>query len=117
MYTVIYFYRVKQEKVGSFIGINNRASEIYMSYGALEEKTYQAENLHGKNEFKGLLDVIQKEENEDIFLGQSVFRNKSHYDDVMKQVNDNPEIKQLFNEMSDTIDLSKVITATFSTDD
>ncbi|QKY71529.1 DUF1428 family protein [Lentibacillus sp. CBA3610] len=116
MYTVIYLYRVKKEHVQGFLDINTRAGEIYMSYGCLEETIYQAENLHGDNNFKGLIDVIQKEENEDIFLGQSVFRNKSHYDEVMEQVKANPEVSQLFDELSDTIDLSNVITARFSTD-
>ncbi|SFB16297.1 Protein of unknown function [Lentibacillus halodurans] len=116
MYTVIYLYRVKQEHVQTFTNINSQASEIYLSNGALEDNTYRAEDLNGNYGAKGLIDVIQKEKNEEIFFGQSVFRNKSHHDDVMAQVNQNPEIKELFDDITNIINLSNVVTATFTTE-
>lgn len=115
MYTVIYLYRVKQEYIQTFIDINNQAGDIYLAHGALEDNTYRAEDLSGKHGCKGLIDMIQKEEDEAIFFGQSVFRNKSHHDDVMAQVSQNPEIKELFDKMATIIDRSKVVTATFTT--
>ncbi|HLR61451.1 MAG TPA: DUF1428 family protein [Lentibacillus sp.] len=116
MYTVIYLYRVNRKHAQEFIDIKKQAGEICLSHGALEDNTYLPENLHGNYGCKGLVDVIQKEENEEIFLGQSVFRNKSHHDDVIKQVDENPEFNKLFNEITSMINLSKVISATFSTD-
>lgn len=116
MYTVIYLYRVKQEKLQSFIEINEKASEIYLSSGALEDMTYVADNLNGTNGCKGLLEFVDVAEDESVVFGQSVFRNKSHYSEVMNQIDHDSEIIQLFDEMANTIDLSKVITSTFSTD-
>ncbi|WP_174615937.1 DUF1428 family protein [Virgibacillus ihumii] len=116
MYTVIYLYRVKQEKLQHFIEINEKASEIYLSSGALEDMTYLADNLDGSNNCKGLLGVVDVADDESVVFGQSVFRNKSHYNEVMEQVDSDPEINRLFDEMKNTIDLSKVITSTFSTD-
>ncbi|WP_164670050.1 DUF1428 family protein [Virgibacillus doumboii] len=116
MYTIINLYRVKKEHVQSFIDINDRASEIYLSYGALEDNTYHASDLNGKHGCSGLIDIIDVKDDEVVFFGQSVFRNESHHDDVMSQVDDDPEIYTLFDEISKVIVLSKVVTATFSTD-
>ncbi|ALX48982.1 DUF1428 family protein [Lentibacillus amyloliquefaciens] len=116
MYTLIYLYRVKLESIETFIDMNHQAGEIYMSHGSLEEKTYQAEDLSGHHNYKGLIEVIQKEDDEVIFLVQSVFRNKSHYNDVMDQVSIRSDIRVIRSELGHTTDLSNVITATFATD-
>ncbi|WP_077324538.1 DUF1428 family protein [Virgibacillus siamensis] len=116
MYTVIYLYRIKQEKLQNFIDINEKASEIYLASGALEDMTYLADDLNGNHGCKGLLEFIDVAEDEAVVFGQSVFRNKSHYNEVLDQVNEDPEINELFDEMKHTVDFSKVITSTFSTD-
>ncbi|GAA0598134.1 hypothetical protein GCM10009001_12830 [Virgibacillus siamensis] len=116
MYTVIYLYRVKQEKIQKFIDINEKASEIYLSSGALEDMTYLADDLDGNHGCMGLFDVIDVADDESVIFGQSVFRNRSHYDEVMEQIDNDSEVKQLFDEMRDTIDMSRVITSTFSTE-
>ncbi|WP_099157626.1 DUF1428 family protein [Virgibacillus ndiopensis] len=115
MYTVIYLYRVKKMHTQQFIDINEKAGEIYIAHGALEDNTYRADKLDGEHDCTGLLDIIEVAENEDVFFGQSVFRNKSHYEEVMKNVNNVEKIDQLFKEMTNIIDLSKVISATFTT--
>lgn len=116
MYTLIYLYRVKHENIQSFIDMNHQAGEIYMSHGSLEEKTYQADNQSGYHDYKGLTDIISKDDNEAIFLGQSVYRNKSHYHDVMDQVSDRSDIRLIRDQLADTTDQSRVIAATFTTD-
>jgi uncharacterized protein YbaA (DUF1428 family) len=107
---------VNQENKQRFMEISEKASEIYLANGALEDNTYYADDLSGEHKCAGLIDVMNVAENETVFLGQTVFRNKSHRDDVMTQVNLDPEIIQLFAEITELIDLSKVITASFSTD-
>ncbi|MFB4168526.1 DUF1428 family protein [Virgibacillus sp. JSM 102003] len=116
MFTVIYLYRVNKEHAQTFTDINEKASEIYLAKGALEDKTYHADDLNGKYGCAGLLDIVDVKENEVVYFGQSVFRNKNHHDDVLNQVNDDPDINDLFDKMTRIIDLSKVVTATFSTE-
>ncbi|WP_188455179.1 DUF1428 family protein [Virgibacillus oceani] len=115
MYTVIYLYRVKKIHVQQFIDINEKAGEIYMAHGALEDHTYCADDLNGMHGCTGLLDVINVDDDEELFFGQTVFRNKSHYEEVMNNVNHDEKIKHLFQVMTNYVDLSKVISATFTT--
>ncbi|ASK61980.1 hypothetical protein CFK37_07310 [Virgibacillus phasianinus] len=113
MYTTIYIYRVKRENVESFLDINEKASEIYLANGALEDNTYLADDISGDHGCSGLVDLIDIKDNEVVLFGQTVFRNKSHCEAVMKLVNDDEEINKLFNDMTEIIDLSKVVTASF----
>ncbi|MFC4556798.1 DUF1428 family protein [Virgibacillus kekensis] len=116
MYTVLYLYRVNKKQVDSFIDINEKASEIYLANGALEDVIYRADNLDGKHGLTGLIDTVDLLPEEELLFGQAVFRNKSHHKDVMKQVDNDPEIIQLFNRVKEITDISRIITATFSTD-
>ena len=52
-----------------------------------------------------------------VFLGQSVFRNQSHYEEVLDRVTQNKEAKQLMATLADTVDDSKTFTGSFSTPD
>ncbi|MFD1039970.1 DUF1428 family protein [Virgibacillus byunsanensis] len=115
MYTVIYLYQVKRDQEQLFLEINEKVSEIYLANGALEDRVYRADNLQVKHGGLGLLDLISIENHETIFFGQSVFRNKSHYEEVMTLVNNDNQIKQLSNDISACIDLSTVVSSSFST--
>lgn len=117
MYTVIYLYRVNKEKVQPFLDINDSINEIFLENGALEDKIYEAENLDEKNGFAGLLDLVDVTHNEQVFFGQSVFRNKSHYEEVLDHVNSNDDLNQLINELKKVVDYSKVFTGSFTTPD
>lgn len=117
MYTVIYLYRVNKEKIQPFLDINDNISEIFLENGALEDKIYQADNLDKKDGFRGLLDLVEIIHSEQVFFGQSVFRNKSHYEEVLNHVDSNDEINQLITELKTAIDYSKVFTGSFTTPD
>lgn len=117
MYTVIYLYRVNKEKVQPFLDINDNISDIFLENGALEDEIYQSDSLNGKNGFRGLLDLVHVTPNEQVFFGQSVFRNKSHYEEVLDHVNSNDELNPLINELKKSVDYSKMFTGTFTTSD
>ncbi|GGB50447.1 hypothetical protein GCM10011409_30040 [Lentibacillus populi] len=117
MYTIIYIYRIKKVHEQTFLDITEKASEIYLANGALEDTIYLADALHGQHGCTGLMSIIDVAEDEAVYLGQSVFRNKSHYEDVMKQVNQDEEISRLYDEMTKIIDFTRVISATFTTGD
>lgn len=114
MYTTIYIYRVKKENIESFIDINEKASEIYLANGALEDTTYRADDINGDHGCAGLKEMIDIKDDEVVFFGQTVFRNRSHCEAVMEHVNNDKKIKKLFKDMAAIIDLSKVVTASFS---
>ncbi|MBP1970629.1 hypothetical protein J2Z83_002765 [Virgibacillus natechei] len=115
MYTVIHLYRVKKENVEIFLDIRDRINEIHLLNGTLEKTIYHVDNLDGHHGCNGLHSLISVNNNEQIFFGQSIYRNKSHYEDVKNQVNHNDEMNQLLEELKKNIDLSETITASFTT--
>lgn len=117
MYTVIYLYRLNEENKQPFLDINDKISEILLDYGTLEDKIYYADDLDRKNGCEGLLTLIAVAKHEQVFFGQSVFRNKSHYEDVMEHVNKNDEMKDLMNQLKEFVDYSKTFTGSFKTPD
>ncbi len=117
MYTVIKIYRVNKINKQQFLDINERASEIYLANGALEDTTYLADNLNGQQGYMGLLDIINVADDELVFFGQSVYRNKSHFEDVRNHVNDEKELDQLYDELTKIVDFSRIVNASFTTED
>ncbi|MGY0692561.1 DUF1428 family protein [Virgibacillus sp. FSP13] len=117
MYTVIKIYRVNKIHKQQFLDINERASEIYLANGALEDTTYLADNLNGQQGYMGLLDIINVADDELVFFGQSVYRNKSHFEDVRNHVNDEKELDQLYDELTKIVDFSRIVNASFTTED
>src|SRR5699024_6516065 len=58
MFTTIYIYRVKRDRVDSFTEISEQISELYLANGALGDTTYQAENMNGNHGCAGMLDIL-----------------------------------------------------------
>lgn len=117
MYTVIYLYRVDKDNKQDFVDHTDKLKEIFLDNGTLEYEVYQAEDLTGRNGYKGILDLLVLKPDEQVFLGQAIYRNQSHYEEVFDRVGENEDAKQLMVLLSDAVNDSKTFTGSFITPD
>ena len=113
MYNVLYLYPVLKQNKERFIEINKMASIIYKEYGAIEDDTYQSTFIDAIYGCKGMDSSVELQENETLMCSVSTFNNKHHHDVVMKEVDADPRIEELYNEMLNVIDMSRVVRGEF----
>jgi uncharacterized protein YbaA (DUF1428 family) len=113
VFNVIYNYRVPQKVEEEFLHIQSKASEIYRSYGSLEQETFVLTNQKLKFRCVPFSNVIDVDDDERVFVSLSRFRGKAHHDDVMRQIDSDLRIDRLFQEITGLIDLNRVIRGEF----
>ncbi|WP_161993096.1 DUF1428 family protein [Sediminibacillus terrae] len=113
MFTVVSFYRVKKHRTNQFIALNKQVGMINMSHGAIEHEIYI---LASTDAAAGLSTYLQVGEDEDLLFGQIVFRNQSHYEEVSCKLKEDGQIHSLTRELAELIDMSQIVTASFSSD-
>lgn len=114
MFTSIYFYRVPKEKVDQFLVIQKTSAEIYRKHGAIDDWTFGPETLVEKYGCSSFLKEISVEPNELLFFSLSLFKSKEDHDQVMSIVDKDPAIGALYDQVRETIDISKVIRGEFN---
>lgn len=113
MYIVLYFYPVLKHKKDRFIEINKKAALIYKEYGAIEDETFQSTFIDAFYGCKGMEASVELHENETLMFSVSTFTNKHHHDIVMGKVDSDKRIEELYNEMIQVIDMSRVVRGEF----
>ncbi len=113
MYTVIYLFRVPKPNVAAFSRVQQEAGEIYKQYGALDDKTLAPVSLEANYGCSGFSSVTELREDEELFVGLSCFRNRTHHDEVMAKVNADAQIDALYTETLTLIDMSRVVRGEF----
>ncbi|MCE7986646.1 MAG: DUF1428 family protein [Caldilinea sp. CFX5] len=113
MFSSIYIYRVPQNNVAEFLRIQAAAAVIYRQYGALDDETFVPVNLDAKYGCIALDDEIALRPDERIFISVSRFRDRTHHDAVMAQVDNDPEITQLYQQITKILDVSRILRGEF----
>lgn len=113
MYNVLYLYPVLKHKKDRFIEINKKAALIYKEYGAIEDETFQSTFIDALYGCKGMEASVELHENETLMCSVSTFNNKHHHDLVMEKVDSDMRIEELYNEMIQVIDMSRVVRGEF----
>ena len=114
MFTSIYFYRVPNEKIDQFLMIQKKSAEIYRRYGAIDDWTFGPEDLAGKYGCGSFVKEISLSTGESLFFSLSLFESKEDHDRIMTNIGKAPEINCLFDQICQTIDVSKVIRGEFN---
>jgi uncharacterized protein YbaA (DUF1428 family) len=113
MYSSIYIYCVAVERVAAFLRVQQAALTIYREYGAIDDATYAPTDLTAQYGSVGFTDIIAVAANEQIYISVSSFRDRAHHDQVMAQVDADPRIDQLYQEMLGIIDISRMVRGEF----
>jgi hypothetical protein len=116
MYTVICLFRVKKSDVEEFVKMSRQTGELLKSHGTLEHHILYANQLTGRQGSMGILNLIEMEEEEELLLGQSIFKNEDHYYEVMKQIGCDDIIQYLNQHIKNIVEMSRVVTSSFTTE-
>ena len=96
MYTAIYIYPVPRDQVAPFLQVQREAAVIYRQYGCAPFPL-----------------AFEIEEGEEVFVGLSRFRDLAHHDEVMRQVDGDDRIDQLYRKVSDLLEVGRVVRGEF----
>jgi uncharacterized protein YbaA (DUF1428 family) len=113
MFTSVYIYRVPHKNVDAFLRVQQEAAAIYQRYGAVDDETFAPVNLEEKYGCVSFLDILDVEEDEEVFISLSRFRDRAHHDKVMAQVDADEQISELYDEVTTLIDISRVVRGAF----
>ncbi|MCA0971942.1 DUF1428 family protein [Halobacillus litoralis] len=116
MFTVICFFRVKDSQLDSFLKMARQSGEILESHGTLQHHMFFSHEATGRQGSMGMLNLIEVEEDEELLLGQTLFKDEQHYHEVMASIGFNDIIHYLSNHIKDIVEMNKVVTSTFNTE-
>ncbi|SFK21064.1 hypothetical protein SAMN04487936_10954 [Halobacillus dabanensis] len=94
--------------------ITKKSGEILQSHGALDHNIYYSNELTGRQGSLGFLNFIEMEEDEELLLGQSLFKNEDHYYEIMKNVGSDDIIQYLDGHIKDIVEMNRVVTSSFT---
>ncbi|MDD4975302.1 MAG: DUF1428 family protein [Bacteriovorax sp.] len=114
MFTSLYFYRVPKKNVDLFLNIQKKSSEIYKKYGAIDDWTFGPDNLKEKYGCSSFLKEISLLPNEELFFSLSLFETKDEHDRIIALIDSDKEISNLYEKISELIDISKVVRGEFN---
>ncbi|WLR47873.1 DUF1428 family protein [Halobacillus litoralis] len=116
MFTVICLFRVKQKDLDEFIELTRKSGNLLKSHGALDHNIYFSNKLTGSQGSMGLLNVVDVEEDEELMLGQSIFKSEEHYHEIMKTAGFDDIIQYLDDHIKDVVESTRIITSSFTTE-
>ncbi|MBE3597537.1 MAG: DUF1428 family protein [Limnochordaceae bacterium] len=109
----IYICRVPRARVDPFLRIQQEAAELYKTHGALDDITWTPADLAPKYGCIGFQDALSPGGDEVILVGISIFRDRAYHDEVMARVDADERIVTLYRELTQLIDVSKVVRGEF----
>jgi uncharacterized protein YbaA (DUF1428 family) len=113
MFASVYIYRVPRGNVEAFLRIQRQAAEIYREYGALDDETLGPVNLEAKYGCAAFANGLALAEGEDVLVGISRFRDEAHHAQVMKLVDSDPRINELYDEVAALLDVGRIVRGEF----
>jgi uncharacterized protein YbaA (DUF1428 family) len=113
MFASVYIYRVPRESVQAFLRVQRQAAKITRQYGALDDETWGPVDLAAKYGCSAFGDSLTVAQGEDVFLGLSRFRDEAHHDEVMQQIDSDPRINELYDELTGLLDVRRVVRGEF----
>lgn len=113
MYLEIYLYPVLEESKEQFLIINREAERIYKEYGAIESETYTAASIQPQYGCLGMVSTVELRENEILMLEINRYYNKEHHGQVLEKVDNDEQIKKLYDQMTKVIDMSRTVRGEF----
>lgn len=113
MFSSIYIYPVPTARMDDFLRVQTAALEIYREYGAHDDVTYRPVDTSAKYGCRGFDTAVELRDGEEPFVSVSQFRDRRHHDEVMAQVDRDPRIDRLFEEIQTVIDLERIVRGEF----
>lgn len=94
--------------------VQKKSSDLYKKYGAIDDWTFEPESLEPKYGCSSFLTEIEVGSDEELFFSLSLFNSKEDHDRIMSLVDTDPEIEDLYKDICDLIDISKIVRGEFN---
>lgn len=113
MYTAMYLYPVPARTEDAFRAIEQEAGDRYQSHGALDHELYRAADVGPKHGCAGFESAVDLRNDELLYVGMDHFHDRAHHDDVMDAVDTDDRVAELFEELTDLVDIDRVVRGAF----
>lgn len=113
MYTVVYLYPVPDRHAAAFVDLQRAAGDRYRAHGAVETATYRPAALASTYGCAGFRDEVDVREDESLYVGLDGFRDEAHHDEVVARVDADPEVADLYEALTDLLDVNRVVRGEF----
>jgi len=113
MYTSIYLHRVPRNNIEAFRRILGAAANIYHGHGALKRILYAPANMDPKYNCLPFDDVIKMADDESLFIEINEFYDQTHHDEVMTKADIDPQLSQLYEDLTVIVDISCIVRGEF----
>lgn len=113
MYLEIYLYPILKENKEKFEEITQKAGSIYKEYGVIEDEFFTATYTKARFGCSGMADAVEIHEGEVLMLEISRYHDKQHHSQVLEKVNNDDRIEGLYDQVTNIIDVSRVVRGEF----
>jgi uncharacterized protein YbaA (DUF1428 family) len=113
VFSSVYIYPVPESRIDDFRRIQAAALRIYREYGAIDDATYRPFDISAKYGCLGFDSAIELKPGEIVCISVSFFRDRSHHDEVMERVDNDPRITDLYEEITQVLDVARVLRGEF----
>jgi uncharacterized protein YbaA (DUF1428 family) len=113
MFTVIYIFRVSRANGAAFLRIQKEAEKIYKYHDALDDETLAPFSLDAKYGCGSFSSAVDIKNDEEVYIGLSRFKSRTHHDEVMAKVDADERIDKLYTEMLTVIDMARTLRGEF----
>ncbi len=109
MYHAFYLYRVANPHVERFLKIVGEASAIYRRQARPAASPCGWRGIRRQIRMRGLFENDAPTADEQLFVGIDSFRNAEEFRTIVAQIDANPEIGRLYQEIQEVVDFKKLI--------
>ncbi len=114
MYAVFYLHRINQRNVDTFLRVLHGAATVFYHYDVVACHVYEPTNLVAKYGCTSFLETIDLASDEQLFIEINIFRNKEHHDSIMPLIDADPQINQLYDELTSIVNTRRLIRGEFT---
>ena len=112
-YIAAYICRVPAEQEEAFLRVVGEAAAIVVRHGALACEVFAPAELAGKYGCLPFTEALEVREGERVYVEVMRFRDRAHHDEVMSEVDSDPVIDGLYEELSSLMDMGRVVRGEF----
>jgi uncharacterized protein YbaA (DUF1428 family) len=109
VYHVCYLFRVPSDRIERFLQISAAAAKVYRELGAVSSTVSRVTDGAAKYGCLGLLDVAPVRQGEELCVGVDSFADREGFAESMKKIDVHPRVIELYEQMTEAIDLSRTI--------
>ncbi|WP_175412695.1 DUF1428 family protein [Streptomyces sp. TRM64462] len=115
MYLIWFLHRVPRSREEDFRTVVYQAIEVFRRHGAIGGTVMEMSDPAAKYGCSAIAAGVDVAPDEVLYAELAYFHDRAHYDEVMPKVDADPELEELYGKLLQTVDISRILRAEFST--